>query len=190
MLYFTGRPAAIISVVAILSLVLGTAVANDRAGPIAAFTYNPCVMCAAPGDVVFFNGNYSTTPTGNIISYTWKFGDETPLLTTNSSSTTHMYGGQLGKWQVTLTVQDSNHLTDTVSQFVIFNVAPRFIFRPASPETGQTILFNASSTIIYFQNPPTPLAFLWSFGAIVSCSFSRCLTVLSCKMLGKSMHYS
>ncbi len=161
---FAGRSAAIMCVVAILSLALGTALANDRAGPIAAFTYNPCVMCAAPGDVVFFNASYSISPTGNIVSYTWNFGDGSPLLKTNSSSTTHMYGGLPGNWEVTLTVQDSNHQTDTVSQLVIFSVAPRFTFQPANPDPGQMVVFNASSTIIYFQNPPTPPEFLWSFG--------------------------
>ena len=163
MFSFVGRSAALLCVVAILSLVLGTAVANDRAGPLAAFTYNPCVMCAAPGDVVFFNASYSTSPVGNIVSYTWSFGDGSPLFTTNSSSTTHMYGGLTSKWQVTLTVQDLNHQTDTVSQLVIFNVAPRFTFQPANPDPGQTVSFNASSTSIYFQNPALP-QFLWSFG--------------------------
>jgi PKD repeat protein len=163
MLGFAGRSAAIISVVAILSLILGTAVANYPLRPVASFTYNPCVMCAAPGNVVFINANYSTSPTGKIVSYTWNFGDGTPLLTTNSSSTTHMYGGQPAKWQVTLTVEDSSHQTDTVSQLVIFNVAPRFTSQPASPEAGQTVSFNASSTIIYFQNPAF-LEFQWSFG--------------------------
>jgi PKD repeat protein len=164
MLRFAGRSAAIMCIVAILSLVPGTAVANDRAGPIAAFTYNPCVMCAAPGDIVFFNASYSISPIGNIVSYTWDFGDGTPLFTTNDSSTTHMYGGLTGKWLVTLTVQDSIHQTDTVGQLVIFNVMPRFSSLPANPDPGQTVLFNASSTIIYLQNPPTPPEFQWSFG--------------------------
>jgi PKD repeat protein len=163
MLSFAGRSAAIISVVVTLGLILGTAVASDPLQPVASFTYNPCVMCAAPGNVVFFNANYSTTPTGKIFSYTWNFGDGTPLLIINSSSTTHMYGGQPAKWQVTLTVQDSNHQTDTVSQLVIFHVAPRFTSHPASPEAGQTVSFNASSTIIYSQFTQ-PQNFLWSFG--------------------------
>jgi PKD repeat protein len=75
-----------------------------------------------------------------------------------------MYPGLPGKWTVTLTVEDSNRQTDTVSQLIIFNVAPRFVFEPAKPESGQKVTFNASSTIIYFQNPqPTP-EFFWSFG--------------------------
>jgi PKD repeat protein len=143
---------------------MGAAVANDPAArPIASFTYNPCVMCAAPGDVVLFKSKYSTSPTGSIVSYTWNFGDGTLPFTTNSSSATHMYGGQPGQWQVTLTVEDSNHQTDIVSQLAVFNVAPRFTFQPSNPETGQTVSFNASSTTIYFQNPAPP-GFSWSFG--------------------------
>ena len=161
---FEARAGIIISVVATLSVISGTAVANDLARTVAPFTYDPCVVCAAPGDVVFFNGNYSTSTTGTILSYTWNFGDGTPFLTTNSPSTTHMYPGLPGKWQVTLTVRDSNRQTDTVSQLVIFNVAPRFTLQPANPETGHTITFNSSSTSIYFQYPQPPKEFLWNFG--------------------------
>jgi PKD repeat protein len=121
-------------------------------------------MCAAPGDVIFFNANYSISTAGTINSYTWSFGDGTPPFITNSSSTTHMYGGQPGEWQVTLTVVDANHQTDTVSQLVMFNVAPRFTIQPGSPETGQTVAFNANSTIVYFQSSQPPKGFLWSFG--------------------------
>src|SRR5207245_8250987 len=46
--------------------------------PLATFTYNPCVMCAAPGSIVFFNANYSWSPVGQIASYTWNFGDHAP----------------------------------------------------------------------------------------------------------------
>ncbi len=157
-----GRAIIIISLAAALGIIPGTVVAKDLSHPIAAFTYNPCVMCAAPGDIVFFDGNYSTTIIGTIVSYTWNFGDGTSVLTTTSPFTTHMYGGMPGRWQVTLMVQDSNGQIDTVSQLVIFNVAPRFTIQPANPETGQFVTFNASSTTIYFQ--PSQPKFLWSFG--------------------------
>lgn len=163
-MHFARRLAGILAFMAALSVVLGTAVANDPLhATIAAFTYNPCVMCAAPGDVISFNGNYSTSTTGSIVSYTWNFGDGTSSFTTNSSSTTHMYPGQPGQWKVTLTVQDSNHQTDMITQLVIFNVAPGFTFQPSSPETGQAVTFNASSTTIYFQSPQSPKE-SWSFG--------------------------
>lgn len=158
------RLAGVLASLATMSVILGTALANSPVHtPIAAFIYNPCVMCAAPGNVVFFSANYSTTPAGAIVSYTWNFGDGAPSLATNSSTTTHMYGGQPGQWKVTLTVEDPNHQTDTITQLVIFNIAPRFTFQPSSPETGQAVTFNASSTIIYFQPPQSPKEF-WNFG--------------------------
>lgn len=158
-----GRLAITVCLVVIITVILGPAVANDQPPPVAAFTYDPCVMCAAPGDVVFFNANYSTAATGTILSYTWSFGDGTIPFITNSSLTTHMFPGQPGKWQVTLTVEDSSRQIDTISQLVMFNIASRFTVDPANAETGQMVTFNATSTKIYFQTP-LPVGFFWSFG--------------------------
>src|SRR5256712_4707063 len=153
---FAGRSAAIICVVAILSLALGTAVANDRAGPIAAFTYNPCVMCAAPGDVVFFNANTSLSLRAIIVSYTWNFGDGSPPVKTNSSLETHDFLYAIpGHRLVTLTVQDINGMTDTTSQMVLFNGAPDFEVAPPLPFAGESITFNGSMTRGY-QSPFPP----------------------------------
>jgi len=131
-------------------------------GPLAAFTYNPCVMCAVVGDLVFFNGNWSISQQGDIVSYAWDFGDGTQLKTT-SSSTSHDYAlPGSGMWQVTLTVQDSTGQTDTISQSVVFNVHPEFTFQPRKPSAGQPVTFNASSSQIY--NPSSILLFEWTFG--------------------------
>jgi PKD repeat protein len=163
-LSFAGRVAFGLSVLIILSVISGTGMANYMPPPVAAFTYNPCVMCAAPGDVISFNANYSISTGGTIQSYSWDFGDGTPLSTTNSSSTTHMFCGQPGQWQVTLTVVDANGQADTVSQLVIFNIAPRLTFQPSRPETGQTVTFNACSTGLYFNSTQSPKEFQWNFG--------------------------
>ena len=161
------RPAGLLAITIALavglSVVLGPAVGNDQSLPLAAFTYDPCVMCAAPGDVVFFSANYSIAAAGTIVSYTWSFGDGTPLFITNSSLTTHMFPGQPGEWKVTLTVEDSSRQIDTISQLVIFNIAPRFTVDRANAETGQEVTFNATSTRIYFQATPA-IGFFWSFG--------------------------
>jgi len=133
--------------------------------PLAAFTYNPCVACAAPGDVVFFNANTSTSMTGPIVSYTWNFGDGSPTVKTNSSYQTHDFLTALpGKWQVILTVQDINGSTDTISQLVLFNVAPNFTIQPATPEAGLPVTLNASTTRIYQNTNTTQPRFLWTFG--------------------------
>lgn len=133
--------------------------------PLAAFTYNPCVQCAAPGDVVFFNANTSRGGNGPVVSYTWDFGDGSPMVKTNSSSQTHDFLQALpGKWQVALTVQDSSSMTDTISQLVLFNVAPDFTIRPFQPAAGFPVTFNASNTRIYQGPTPTSPLFQWSFG--------------------------
>ncbi len=131
--------------------------------PIAAFTYNPCVACAVPGDAIFFNASYSLSLSGYIVSYTWDFGDGTPLQKTNIPTTNHIYGGIPGKWTVTLTVQDSKGMIDTISQPIVFYVAPGFYYRPIHPFVGEPITFNGTANV-YGTTSTTPTGFQWSFG--------------------------
>src|SRR5713101_2461771 len=148
-----------------LAFVPGIQTARGGSSVLTAFTYNPCVMCAAPGDVVYFNGNTSLSLTGTIVSYTWDFGDGSPIAKTNSSLETHDFLYALsGHWLVTLTVQNSNGMTDTISQLVLFNVAPDFKIQPPHPVTGQPVTFNASATKVYQYTYPTSQGFLWNFG--------------------------
>jgi PKD repeat protein len=141
-----------------------TAGGNPRV--FAAFTYDPCVMCAVPGDAVFFNANTSISTGGPISSYTWNFGDGTPLVKTNSSLQTHVYffNLTLAKWLVTLTVQDNLGSADSVSQLVEFNVAPSFTVQPSSPQVGWPATFNASATRVYQGATAQPPGFQWTFG--------------------------
>ncbi len=131
--------------------------------PIAAFTYIPCVACASIGQPVFFNGNWSISPNGPIVSYTWNFGDGTPPIKTNNTSISHVYLSSATMWQVSLTVQDTSGQTDTISQQVMFNVQPGFVFQPGKPAVAQPVTFNASSTVVYLP-PSSLLGFQWSFG--------------------------
>jgi PKD repeat protein len=141
--------------------------AGTTPGPIAAFTYNPCVECAVLGDMVFFNGNWSLSPNGPIVSYTWSFGDGTTAVT-NSSAINHDYTFPgSGMWQVTLLVRDLAGQTDTITQSVMFEVRPLFTVQPQNPSAGQTIVFDASSTQVFL--PPSSLqGFQWSFGDGIS----------------------
>src|SRR2546427_10167693 len=114
------RNLAIILTVSILLSAGGLPVkTNGASNPLAAFTYESCVACVPPGDVVSFNGNWSTSST-SIVSYVWDFGDGSPPVKTSSPMTTHLYGGTPAKWQVTLTVQESAGPTDTTSPSVPF----------------------------------------------------------------------
>jgi PKD repeat protein len=149
----------------VLNSLPSLSVAKAATLPLAAFTYNPCVACAVLGDVVFFNANTSLGTNGPIVSYTWNFGDGSPLAKTNSSYQTHDYViTSPGQWKVALTVQDNNGLTDTISQLVLFNVAPDFTIRPPHPLVGQPVTFNASTTRVYQDTIPPTQGFLWNFG--------------------------
>jgi len=165
------RTSSFTRIIVLLSLIIIPVAATNPStsapqnfGPLAAFTYNPCVMCAAPGSIVFYNANTSFSPTGRIISYTWNFGDGSPLAKTTSPYATHDYLMiSPGKWLVTLTIQDTLGGTDTISQLAIFNIAPRFNYHPTHPMVQQTITFNASGTIGY-TTPGTIQTYRWNFG--------------------------
>jgi len=119
------RNLAIILIISVLFSAVGLPVkTNGASNPLAAFTYESCIACVPPGDLVSFNGNWSTSST-SIVSYVWDFGDGSPPVKTSGPMTSHLYGGALAKWQVTLTVQDSAGLKDTTSQLVLFETVPR-----------------------------------------------------------------
>ncbi len=129
-------------------------------GLLAAFTYNPCVMCAVLGDFVFFNANWSS-PLGHIATFSWDFGDGSPLVKTSNPAIGHDYFGFPGKWQVTLTVTDHLGRSDTVSQLVMFEVLPAFTIQPAAP-IDRSFVFNATGSRSY--NPTNPIkGYFWTF---------------------------
>ncbi len=130
-------------------------------GLLAAFTYNPCVMCAVPGDFVFFNANWSS-PLSHIATFTWDFGDGSSLVKTSNPAIGHDYFGNPGKWQVTLTVTDHQGRSDTVSQLVIFEALPTLTIQPSAP-IERSFIFNATGSRSY--NPTNPIkGYSWTFG--------------------------
>src|SRR5437016_442800 len=169
---------AILLVISVIFSAVGMPVkTNGASNPLAAFTYESCVACVPPGDVVSFNGNWSTSG-ASIVSYVWDFGDGSPPVKTSSPMTTHLYGGSPVKWQVTLEVQDSAGLTDTTSQLVLFETVPRYSFQPTNPVVDQQVTFNASDSISYNSTNPIK-EYDWSFGdgtsgtgAIITHSYS------------------
>ena len=135
---------------------------SASAPPLAAFTYEPCLACAVPGFATFFNANGSASPTGLIVSYTWDFGDGSPIVTTTNPAISHLSMSST-KSNVTLTVKDSNGLTGTTVQPFIWNIVPRFTFNPTMPGTNQPVLFNATSSHDY-TGVSTILGYDWKFG--------------------------
>jgi YVTN family beta-propeller protein len=90
------------------------AIVPDQA-PTASFTWtsSPSGLTAASvGGPTSFDASASTSPSGTIASYTWNFGDGTPVVTTTSPTITHTYGAA-GTYAVTLTVTNSNGTSTT-----------------------------------------------------------------------------
>jgi len=54
-------------------------------------------------------------------------------------------------------------LTDTTSQLVLFETVPHYTFYPPNPNIGQTVFFNASSSISYNSTNPIK-EYDWNFG--------------------------
>jgi PKD repeat protein len=70
-------------------------------------------------------------------------------------------------WKVTLTVEDSSGLFDTISQMVSPQVYPKFTFQPMSPSSGETVIFNGSATSFsgLIGSPSnTTKGYSWNFG--------------------------
>jgi len=82
--------------------------------PVASFTYNP--VPAIENATTTFTST-STSTGGPIINYTWNFGDGNTTWTT-ATSIKHVYA-LFGTYTVTLTVEDSDHLTNSTSQSVL-----------------------------------------------------------------------
>ncbi len=135
-------------------------IVSVRGYPTAAFTYTP----EAPyvGDTVTFNTSLSNPNGGVIISYLWNFGDGSQLLNTTNPITTHIYT-LAGNYTVTLTITDSEGLSDTDMHSVVVAKAPiaTFTYLPQFPKVGETVTFNASGS--YDPNGYI-VNYTWNFG--------------------------
>src|SRR5256712_13048017 len=127
------RNLVIILVISVLFSAVGMPVkTNGASNPLAAFTYESCVACVPPGDVVSFNGNWSTSG-ASIVSYVWDFGDGSPPVKTSTPMTTHLNGGAPAKGQQTLTVQNPAGPKETANQCAPLGNAPPHTVRAGEP---------------------------------------------------------
>jgi len=93
-------------------------------GPSAVFTISvqtPRGEVFAVGATLKFDGTASSSPTGTITTWSWNFGDGTPVQTLNTGQTTHIYTVN-GTFVVTLTVTDQSGSSGSSSQTI--NVIP------------------------------------------------------------------
>ena len=129
--------------------------------PLANFTINP-LNGNAPIQITF-DGGSSVDADGNIISYTWIFGDGTPNGT--GITTTHTYAAE-GNYTAQLIVTDDSLASDTAT-IVIPIGAPNdlpianFTFNPTTGEAPLQVNFNASASM---DPDGTIENYAWDFG--------------------------
>jgi len=100
--------------------------------PVAFFTYSP----AAPliNEMVTFDASPSTPDGGHIVNYTWNFDDGSSVITEIDPITNHTFIAP-GIYDVTLTVTDSEGLTNSTTKSITIVKASSSISISASPTT-------------------------------------------------------
>jgi PKD repeat protein len=128
--------------------------------PIASFTYTP--IYPEVNQVVTFDASASYDPDGNIVSYTWDFGDGTQPVTENDPIIYHAYASY-GDYIVKLTVTDNSSLTDdeTASIHVSQHPVASFTFTPPDPLVHELVTFDASASA---PDGGTIVSYTWDFG--------------------------
>ena len=113
-----------------------------RQAPQALFAFSP----TQPSVVVAVQlTDQSSDPDGQVVSWTWEFGDGT---TSTDRNSTHTYSRK-GTFTVKLTVTDNDGLTGTKSQsLTVVNLPPdaSFSFEPQAPVVGQAVHFDGSAS--------------------------------------------
>jgi len=127
--------------------------------PKAEFTYSPSYPIV--GDTVTFDASESKPNGGGIIWYYWNFGDgfseNTTAIITSHAYTTY------GNYTVTLTIKDSEGLSDTASKILCVRQYPKatFTYVPALPLINETVTFNATESM---PEGGTIIRYEWNFG--------------------------
>ncbi len=101
-----------------------------------------------------FATQFTNTSTGSIVSWSWNFGDGSPLGTTPNP--THAYGSN-GTYNVVLTVTNSFGCTNSITHSVIVNAVPIAAFNNNTACFGQATNFTDLTS-------GTPINWIWDFG--------------------------
>jgi len=141
----------------------------DSSGNLATITHQvpigtpPVAAFSAPASgvrtvAVSFDASGTTDPDGApITSYQWNFGDGSAG---SGIATTHAYAAN-GSYTVTLTVTDSDGLTNTVSHQIAVHTPPTAAFTPPSGGiVGTTVSFSSQTT----AGDGTLASYAWDFG--------------------------
>ncbi|OPY53985.1 MAG: PKD domain protein [Methanosaeta sp. PtaU1.Bin112] len=112
------------------------------------------------GRLVNFTAALSEDKDGEIVDYTWDFGDNSSV--DNNKTAMHGYA-EGGNKIIRLSVGDNDGARSIISQEIFINRPPiaSFSIVPAEPNKGEQVSFNASSS----SDPDGKLErYLWDFG--------------------------
>ena len=124
--------------------------------PVADFNYSPVKPTTA--DTIHLMST-SHDSDGNIVSYTWNFGDG---VISHEKNPSHRYTDD-GIYNITLTVRDNDGATDSiVKQITILNLYPvvNFSWKPTNPREKENIEFNFTG----FDPDGYIVNYTWDFG--------------------------
>ena len=132
--------------------IIGATVATP---PTASFTEDP--LTPYVNELVTFNASASQDDDGEIISYKWDFGDQTPIVTETTPNTTHIYT-LAGTYTVNLTVTDNDTLTNSVTETktVLPIIEPQVKYNFTVEVEGEEFLITitTNSTVSEFTTSP------------------------------------
>ncbi|MDD5133730.1 MAG: PKD domain-containing protein [Candidatus Nanoarchaeia archaeon] len=137
--------------------------------PISNFTYNP--LNPIEEQEVLFNSSLSYDPDGQIVEWSWNFGDGITLsYNFEAPWIGHIYYFP-GTYNATLTVTDDDGAQDTklvqivvaedTNQTDLIDPVANFNFTPTNPNEGQIVSFNASNSS---DADGTIVSYAWNFG--------------------------
>jgi len=130
--------------------------------PKARFSWTPRV--SKPGTLVQLDATSSRDPDGQVVSYTWDFGDGSPAEL--GAQVSHSYA-TCGRYTVKLTVVDDGGLSHEIAQVVRVNCPPvaGFDWSPQVPSAGTSVTFLAVRDTELSYDPDGPIAsYIWDFG--------------------------
>jgi hypothetical protein len=119
---------------------------NDHPPVAAVITGTPTLN---EGSAASFDASGSTDPdAGDVLHYSWNFGDGTPAVTTTSATTTHVYADN-GSYTTTVAVFDQAGASSRASVGVsVANVAPTAVFNaPATATEGSSFTLSLSNVV-------------------------------------------
>jgi PKD repeat protein len=128
------RKLALVGLVLAAPVVLATSACEDlpaapNVPPTATFIYNPVSPITAGETPVTFNAVGSRDSDGNVASYVWNFGDNTPEVSTDNPTLVHVFPDTAARcveitYAVLLTVVDDKGERGVASQQVKVIEAP------------------------------------------------------------------